>query len=38
MIPANWSTVNLRFGLNLTFGNKPKIKPKTPEEEGTIAI
>ena len=42
MIPANWNTVNLRFGLNLTFGNKPKVKSKTkiktPEEEETIAI
>jgi hypothetical protein len=26
VVPANWNTVNLRLGLNLTFGNKVKKK------------
>jgi hypothetical protein len=30
IIPANWNTFNLRLGMNLVFGNKPKEKNDKP--------
>ena len=30
VVPANWNTVNLRLGMNLTFGNKVKKKDDKP--------
>jgi hypothetical protein len=30
LLPANWNNFNLRFGLNLTFGNKSKRKSDRP--------
>ncbi len=29
-LPANWNTLNLRFGMNLTFGNRVKKKNDNP--------
>ncbi len=29
-VPANWNMVNMRFGLNLSFGNKVKTKNDKP--------
>jgi len=29
-VPANWNMVNMRFGLNLSFGNKVNIKHDKP--------
>ncbi|HAM08892.1 MAG: hypothetical protein A2X05_13970 [Bacteroidetes bacterium GWE2_41_25] len=30
VVPANWNTVNLRLGMNLSFGNKVKKKDNKP--------
>jgi hypothetical protein len=30
ILPANWNTFNLRFGMNLVFGNRPKEKNDKP--------
>jgi hypothetical protein len=30
ILPANWNTFNLRWGMNLVFGNKPKEKNDKP--------
>ena len=30
VLPSNWNTVNLRLGMNLTFGNKLKKKDDKP--------
>jgi hypothetical protein len=30
VVPANWNTINLRLGLNLSFGNKVKKKNDQP--------
>ena len=30
ILPSNWNTANLRFGMNLAFGNRVKSKNDKP--------